>query len=756
MLKGKYLAGILAASVAVFVLPFYIALPLWLHALWAVGFLLLLSLSFFVKNRHHLPKTGKLTLLVLSVLFLGTSFGYGEAFLALRIAPARALADDARHTIEATVTDVRYAKPYGAAYVVETASIDGDALAVGAVLEVPFDADLTAGDTISFEAYLAEISGTYALYHRSKGILLTMSAEEVTRMGHEPSKTSIFDTIRAYISENFETHIGGKSAGYATALLTGNKDALDGATSLAYQRLGISHILAVSGMHFSVIVGGLDLLLRALTVPKKKKNVILMLFALFFAGVCGFSASVLRALIMFCIYYLAELFGEKSDPLTSLLLAVGLIVSVNPWSVYDAGLWLSFFSTLGILLVMPSLQSFLHRESPKLPVLRLGKRVCDALCTLTVMNLTALFFTMPVTYFLFGSISLLSPLANLIFIPLTELILYLLILLTLTGFIPFVAPLLGAFCRILIEAADGLAQMLSDLRGIVISIRYPFAVVILLLLIFAVLLILFFGELRPRRLAAVFLSSVVLFALCLGIYTVLGRNDTHMLLHTDGKSDVVSVIDDGEVLLMDVTTGGKRTPVMAAEALADHYRCEIDTYVLTHLHSYHAGTLKQLSEEIKLHRVLIPIPKTEKEVTAAHAIEAALGDAVTWEYYERDGTSTVSVGETTVTLPPYERLARSEHPMITFSAETDGVPAWLYCGASSMESEALWEKATQYRVVLLGTNGPKVRHLFPDSCLSSAELVLFTSRETMTLCDTEALGEKAKLVETEYRVLFEH
>ncbi len=756
MLKGKYFAGILAASVAVFVLPFYVALFSWLHALWAAGFLLLLSLSFFVKNRYDLPKKGKLTLLVLSTLLLGAAFGYGEAFLALRVAPANALSDDTLHTVEATVADVRYAKPYGAAYVVETVSIDGDAFSVGAVLEVPFDADLTEGDTISVEAYLTEISGTYALYHRSQGILLSMTAEEVAQTGHEPSKPTIFDTIRSYISENFEAHIGGKSSGYATALLTGNKDALDGATSLAYQRLGISHILAVSGMHFSVIVGGLDLLLRALTLPKKRKNVILMLFALFFAGVCGFSASVLRALIMFCIYYLAELFGEKSDPLTSLLLAVGLIVSVNPWSVYDTGLWLSFFSTLGILLVMPSLQCFLHREKPKAPIPRLGKRVCDALCTLMVMNLTALFFTMPVTYFLFGSISLVSPLANLIFIPLTELILYLLILLTLTGFIPFVAPLLGAFCRILIEATDGLAQMLSDLRGIVISIRYPFAGVILLLLIFAVLLILFFGELRPRRLAAVFLSSALLFALCLGVYTALGRGDTHMLLHTDGKSDVVSIIDDGEVLLMDVTTGGKRTPLMAAEALADYYRCEIDTYVLTHLHPYHAGTLNRLSEEIKLHRVLIPTPETEREKGYARAIEEVLADTVTVEYYERDGTSTVSVGDTTVTLPPYETLARSEHPVITFSAETDGVPAWLYCGASSMESEAMWEKATQYRVVILGTNGPKVRHLFADDCLSSAELVLFTSRETMSLCDTEALGGKAQLVETQYHIVFEH
>lgn len=159
-------------------------------------------------------------------------------------------------------------------------------------------------------------------------------------MGGNPSERGLPETLKP-------TSAAGKRA-LPTALLTGNRDALDGQLRLAYKRLGLSHILAVSGLHLSVIVGGADFLMRKLTVSKRKKNVFLLLLILFFAMICGFSSSVTRAAVMLGLFYLAELLGERSDSLTSLVFAVALILTVRPFSVYDAGLWLSFLATLGI------------------------------------------------------------------------------------------------------------------------------------------------------------------------------------------------------------------------------------------------------------------------------------------------------------------------------------------------------------------------------------------------------------------------
>jgi competence protein ComEC len=755
MFKGKYLAGILTAYIAVFVLCFYFKVSPLLHFCATAVCLLVFGLSLFVKKCRVVRERKRIFLFLLAVILLVFSFGYSERFVGMNLKPIAERIDGKVHRIIVSVEDVRYEKAYASAYIVRVSEIDGEGVIVGALLELPFAGSLSLGDEISFESVITEIADEYRYYHKSQGVLVSLLADDFSRVGGKTVKPSVFERIRERIAENFKTHIG-DGAGYATALLTGIKDDLDGQTRLAYQRLGISHVLAVSGMHFSVIVGGLDYLLRALTVPRKKKNMLLIVFSWIFALICGFSASVVRALIMFCLYYIADTMGEKSDSLTSLFFAAACIITVNPWAVYDAGFWLSVFSTFGIVLVMPSMNRILIGKKDENLILRLGKTLLRAALCMTVMNFTALFFTLPITYALYGGVSLISPLANLVFIPLTEGILYLLILLTLLGFVPFVAPLLGSLCAFLIAFADTLARMLSDMRGIYLSLRYPFAGVILVLMMLGVISVLCRKEFRARNMFAVFLASMLTFGVCLGVYTFMGKDATYLYLHTDGKNDVLSLVDDGEVMLIDATNGGKRVPQMAVDGLSDYYRCEIDTYVLTHLHSYHAGTLKTLADHIKIHRVLLPEAETEQDEKYLRAIAEALNGTCDIVYYKRNGEQTATVGETEIFLPDHETISRSEHPLLTVSAETNGVGAWIYCGSSSMENPAHWEDVKRYRTVIFGAHGPIVKNIFDDDCLSMAELVVFLSPDMEALVDAEKVNGAMALVDAEYHVRFEH
>ena len=755
MFKGKYLAGMLTAYIAVFVLCFYFAISPFLHICAMAVCLLVCGLSILLQNRRIVRDRKRIFLLLLAVVLLVFSFGYSEWFAKAKLKPISERIDGKPCDIVASVEDIRYEKAYASSYVVRISKIDGERVDGGALLELPFAGSLSLGDEIAFESVMTEITDEYRYYHKSKGILVSLAADDFSRVGGEIVRPSVFERIREKIAENFKAHIG-DGADYATALLTGNKDDLDGQTRLAYQRLGISHVLAVSGMHFSVIVGGLDYLLRTLTVPRKKKNMLLIGFSWIFALICGFSASVVRALIMFSIYYIADTVGEKSDSLTSLFFAAACIITANPWAVYDAGLWLSVFSTLGIVLVMPSMNRILVAKEDKNRLRRLGKRLLRAVLCMTVMNFTALFFTMPITYFLYGGISLVSPLANLIFIPLTEFVLYLLVLLTLLGFVPFVAPLIGSLCAVLIAFADTLARMLSDMRGIYLSLRYPFAGVILILMMLGVVVVLCKKEFRARNMFAVFFASMLTFGVCFGAYSYMGKDATYLYMNTDGKNDVLSLVDDGEVMLIDITNGGKRVPQMAVDGLSDYDRCEIDTYVLTHLHSYHAGTLKTLADDIKLHRVLLPEAETEKDAEYLRAIEEALDGACDIVYYKRDGEQTATVGETEIFLPDYETISRSEHPLLTFSAKTDGVGAWIYCGSSAMEDPMHWEDVKQYRAVIFGTHGPIVKNIFDDNCLSMAELVVFLSFDTKSLVDAEKINGEMASVNGEYHIRFDH
>ena len=135
------------------------------------------------------------------------------------------------------------------------------------------------------------------------------------------------------------------------ALLIGDKDDLDAGLKRDFRRLGISHILAISGTHFSVLLGMAAMLLRLLRLNKKQIYVLLLPLALLYMGISGFSPSVCRAGIMAMLSYLAFLLGRTRDACTALFVAVCALIACHPYAVLDVGLWLSFAATFSILIL---------------------------------------------------------------------------------------------------------------------------------------------------------------------------------------------------------------------------------------------------------------------------------------------------------------------------------------------------------------------------------------------------------------------
>ena len=313
---------------------------------------------------------------------------------------AKDLIDSRTHSFTAYITDIYYEEAYGASYEMILTESDGEKIDIGAVLSLPYSENLSVRNVIRFDGICSEIGEEFAIYRKADGIWLDIAAETVQKTDQNQKESLIsFSSVRNLIHRNFQKYIAPNKATFASALLTGERDGLSGNIRLAFTRLGISHILSVSGLHLSVIIGGIDLFLRLLTVPKKKKSLLLILFTICFACICGLSASILRAAIMLSVYYIAELFGEKSDSVTSLFFALFLILWIQPRSVYDVGLWLSFLSTFGILTVMPLLHFHFPEKFP-----RILQKPCKFLLSSLCMTLAATFFTMPVTYLVFGGL----------------------------------------------------------------------------------------------------------------------------------------------------------------------------------------------------------------------------------------------------------------------------------------------------------------------------------------------------------------
>ena len=748
--EGRRLAVILGIYIGVFSL--YVLAPRMRPYAFLIGLIITLvfAAALCLKNKKAAVSVKSMILIALAVFSLIFACVRSGLFIAKTESEAKKYLDDERHTMTGSVSEVIYEKPYGSSYEIALSSVDQKQASLGVILYLPYSGDLSVGDSVRFEALFSEPDREYGTYRKADGVFLTAESEsvEITGEGKAP-RAGLFEKIRLAIKTNFEAYMNDTAAGFATALMTGNKEGLIGRIRLAFTRIGISHILAVSGLHLSIVIGGLDLLARWGGVPRKLKNLILIVCTIFFAGICGFSASIVRAAVMHSFYYIADTIGERNDSMTSLFVAIFLIMFVSPASVYDVGMWMSFLATFGILATAPIISDMFGRDVP-----RTLRKILMFIISLICMTLSAVFFTLPITWTAFGGVSLLSPLSNLIFIPLTQIILYLLIVLTLVGGIPFLANPLAQVAQFLILVMFDLAETLSDWKGIYISLRYPFVAWVIAALIVGVLVVLFIRKVKLVHIFTVFALCSVIYGAGYFAYAQIYKDSAYVYLQTDGKSDAVGIVSGNETVIVDISTGGYSVLSEAVKHAEDFYACEIDVLVLTHYHSYHANTLHRLTESVKVRRLLLPTPSSDQDYEYYRRLCDQLEGIVEIETYQADGTQRLEAGNAEIALPRTEYIKRSTHPIVSFSVSLEG-KGLSYLGESATETDI---DDMKNAVMIFGSHGPSAKHIFDSSPLTDAELVIFTDRSYTELTDTEKFADKLVFSE-DYggwiRVLFE-
>lgn len=742
ILEGRRMAAVFAAYIGIF--SAYVLIPSVREYVFVVGIacFLLFALNLLLQKGQKFS-VRKATVLFLMLISVVAACLRSAAYTEKTDVKAKRYANGEVYWAEGEISKVLYEECYGSAYEVLLFSLNGQEMELGLVLTTPQNGELSVGDAVRFQGEMNVLSDTYEIYRKADGIFLSSETDELEVIqASKESEPTFFESIRLYLKKNFEAYLDEDTAGLATALMTGNRDGLDGGLKLAYARLGVSHILAVSGLHLTVMVGGLGWMLTRLGVPKKFRNWILIASAFFFAALCGLSASIVRAAVMMTFFCLADMVGERNDSTTSLFFAIFLIVFFRPNAVYDVGMWLSFLATFGILAVLPVLSLLSVTHKSKFYILG---RIGFYLISIVGMSLAATFFTLPVIWIAFGGISLLAPLANLIFIPLTQILLYLLMFLTVFGWFPWLSFQIGGAVERLTGVSETVAYKLSNMEDIYISLRYPFVPYLLLALIFGILIVLLVKKIRSAWIFAVFALFTVAFGIGYGEYMEMNRDVSFVYLETDGKSDAVGFFSDGASMIVDISTGGSSLYRKVSDRLGDFCEAELDVLVLTHYHSYHAGTLRKLVNHLKIHKIVLPEPKTENEKEYYDQICSVILGKAEIIVYQTDGTETVSAGEITLHLPQKEYLKRSSHPLVCFSADIGEYgKGFSYLGAGVTETEF---SGNVHSVTVIGTHGPTIKNIFDAVPLTKAELVIFSEKSASEWTEIERISEKTVYAE---------
>ena len=378
--------------------------------------------------------------------------------------------------------------------------------------------------------------------------------------------------VRHRLTEGFIAAMGEEAGGYAAAMLLGNRELIASEDRDAFNRLGIAHILSVSGYHVGVLAGLLAVLLRLLHVRRGPQTAVTAVVLAAYCLLTGLNAPVVRASVLVVLYQLGRLQLRQNIGLHLLSGSAVLMLLISPTQLTGASFQLTYGAMLGLILVLPALE--------RLPVLE-GSRfrgLWRALCAAFAAQMGIL---LPQIYW-FQEIPLLAlPLNVVILAGASVLMTFYWLILALLA-IPPAAHLLGiAVGQVTSWLIEGI-RTLGGLEGITLWVRQANAVT----LVGWVILMAGMSILWTRRRTLPVVLGAVVMALSLVPWPLMGAR---YIQFSVGNADAALLRDRSMVIAVDAGEDG--------EALATYLRQQrlsVDMLILTHLHADHAGGIRAL------------------------------------------------------------------------------------------------------------------------------------------------------------------
>jgi len=640
--------------------------------------------------------------ILLCGLLCGTAFF--SLYAALAFGRTEQRMDGTSAPIVGVVQRREYATAYMAGYTVRLREAGGKRARYLILLDTA-DTSLSAGDIISCNAdfaAFAEYSGAFPQrrYYYSRGVRIGAEAETVQITDRTGTGIrGLFEELRGAVNARLRVSLGRDAAALPTALLTGDREDLPDALTRDFRRLGIAHLLAISGFHFTVLIGAVDRLLRSVLASAKLRTVIAAALTVFYMLLCGMSESIVRAGLMLLLSFTAVLFRRTADMLTSLGVSAMLICAVNPASFYSVGLQLSVTAVLAL-----AVSDHLKKQMPPRKThFRFVRTLSESFFTTIAVQL----MTLPLLCLYFGEISLLTPLTTVLFTPIVQLILLLTPILIL---LPTLTPLIYLL-RLLSDTASALAGILSSIRGITVPLTYALCPYLACTLCGAVMLAVFTRDRRRmRRTAALFAAVFLCFCGYIGAAMLRNAANDRVISTVHKSNDALVFVSGGKYLLCDISDGSYGAISSAYEEARRAHAVELEALMLTHLHQRHIRAFDRLSDTTYVRALILPEPQNESEHSILHSLtDIASEKGIPVSFCDPSQNAEIAFGTFTILPGTRAYLPRSTHPVITLRVET-AEGSLAYCGASWNEASPVPAPAD---AVILGAHGPIYKTQFP-------------------------------------------
>lgn len=627
----------------------------------AVAALLLAGLFAVLRRKHMWCRVS-----LLIALGVGIGLGWFALYDHLFVLIPR-VADGQTISVSVTASDYSYETDYGSA-VNGAVPLNNAEYRVKVYLHTRDE--ITPGDTVTgtFRFRLTTDGGKEdPTSHRSDGIfLLAYPVGSVRIEKCEKVSLRYYPAIwRQKLLELIREMSDDEAGSFASALLLGDRSGVTYEMNTSFKISGISHIIAVSGLHVSILFG----LLYNLLARRRVLSCIVGIPALFFfAAIVGFTPSVTRACIMQSLMLIAMMTEREYDPPTSLAFAVLLMLTVNPLTVLSISFQLSVGCMVGIFLFQEKIRLWMLKPLKRIKG-KLLTRLWQGIASSVAVSLSASVITTPFVAYYFGCVSLVGVITNVLIVWVVSFIFYGIILcLAMSLISTWIAGILFRIVSIPIYFVLYTASCLSKLP---MAAVYTSNIYVFVWLCDAYVLLAIF-LLQKKKQPILLGSCIALILLLSQIFSWLEplQDDFRVTMLDVGQGQSILLQSDGKTFLVDCGgDDGEEAADITAEALLSRGISRLDGIIVTHYDTDHVGGLKYLMSRIRADRLILPYAEDEKGV--AKALTAAATGVV--EYVQDD--LLYAFGSTKMTLfAPLSYYSDNESSIcILFQREDCGI-----------------------------------------------------------------------------------
>lgn len=406
----------------------------------------------------------------------------------------------------------------------------------------------------------------YKRYLLSNKINYIVTASKITII---KKNDNVFYTLKNNLLKRIEST--SKSKGYILAFLYADKSLIEKDIYTKYQKIGVSHLFAVSGMHVSLI--SIVLLKLLNKIKERKRYIIVSIFLSIYLFLTNFTISMVRATFQFILFFINKSFKLNIDNSNLVLFLFSILVIINPYNIYNIGFLFSFIISFTLIRCSKLIK---------------GKFIIKSL----KISLISFFSSMPVLINNFFEVNFLGIILNIIYIPFVSYILFPLSLVTV------LFPSLDNILYMFISCFEKITDFFSNIK----FLSFPICKMNIFLIIIYYIIFIYILKRKKKLIYKIIIVIISLIFLINNGRIV--NNEVSILDVGQGDSSLIRLKNKN--ILID--TGGNINYDISKNILIPYFKSvgikKIDYLVLTHGDYDHMGEAINLVENFKVEKVI--------------------------------------------------------------------------------------------------------------------------------------------------------